>query len=249
MRHPDVPPALRGTYAGLACASVVDYLRQLGRDDGRADAGARLRRRPPARRARDAQLLGLQHHRLLRPGPALLRLGQGRRVQDDGEDPALGRHRGHPRRGLQPHRRGQRARADALLPRHRQRGLLPPRGGPAAPLPRFHRLRQHAEHGASARAAAADGQPALLGAGDARRRLPLRPRLGARARAARGRPPRRVLRPAAPGPGPRPGEADRRAVGSRRRRLPGRQLPGRLGGVERQVPRHRSARTGRATAA
>ena len=30
MRHPEVPPALRGTYAGLACASVVDYLRQLG---------------------------------------------------------------------------------------------------------------------------------------------------------------------------------------------------------------------------
>jgi glycogen operon protein len=30
MRHPDVPPALRGTYAGLACAPVVDYLKRLG---------------------------------------------------------------------------------------------------------------------------------------------------------------------------------------------------------------------------
>jgi glycogen operon protein len=30
MRHPDVPARLRGTYAGLACAPVVDYLQQLG---------------------------------------------------------------------------------------------------------------------------------------------------------------------------------------------------------------------------
>ncbi|GAC1448287.1 MAG: glycogen debranching protein GlgX [Ktedonobacterales bacterium] len=29
-RHPDVPPALRGTYAGLASPAVLDYLRQLG---------------------------------------------------------------------------------------------------------------------------------------------------------------------------------------------------------------------------
>jgi len=30
MRHPDVPPALRGTYAGLATAPVIDYLTRLG---------------------------------------------------------------------------------------------------------------------------------------------------------------------------------------------------------------------------
>ncbi len=30
MQHPDVPPALRGTYAGLATAPVVDYLKRLG---------------------------------------------------------------------------------------------------------------------------------------------------------------------------------------------------------------------------
>jgi glycogen operon protein len=29
-RHPDVPPALRGTYAGFACPVVTDYLRALG---------------------------------------------------------------------------------------------------------------------------------------------------------------------------------------------------------------------------
>ena len=30
MRHPDVPAALRGTYAGLASAPVIDYLKRLG---------------------------------------------------------------------------------------------------------------------------------------------------------------------------------------------------------------------------
>ncbi len=29
-RHPDVPKALRGTYAGLACPAAIDYLRSLG---------------------------------------------------------------------------------------------------------------------------------------------------------------------------------------------------------------------------
>ena len=30
IQHPDVPPALRGTYAGLATAPVIDYLKSLG---------------------------------------------------------------------------------------------------------------------------------------------------------------------------------------------------------------------------
>jgi glycogen operon protein len=30
MQHPDVPPALRGTYAGLASAPVIEYLKRLG---------------------------------------------------------------------------------------------------------------------------------------------------------------------------------------------------------------------------
>ena len=42
-----------------------------------------------------------------------------------------------------------------------------------------------------------------------------------------------LLRHHPPGPDPLPGEADRRAVGRRRGRLPGRQLPGALDGVER----------------
>ena len=46
------------------------------------------------------------------------------RVQADGEVAARRRHRGDPRRRLQPHRRGRRARADALLPRARRPRLL-----------------------------------------------------------------------------------------------------------------------------
>ena len=54
----------------------------------------------------------------------------------------------------------------------------------------------------------------------------------------RGRPAGRVLRPGQPGPGGQPGQADRRAVGRRRGRLPGRRVPAAVDGVERQVPRH-----------
>ena len=46
-----------------------------------------------------------------------------------------------------------------------------------------------------------------------------------------------VLRSHPAGSGHQPGQADRRAVGRRRRRLPGRQLPAAVVGVERQVPR------------
>ena len=77
---------------------------------------------------------------------------------------------------------------DAELPRHRQRRLLPPRPRRPQPLRRLHGHRQHARTRVHPRDAAADhGQPAVLGHRDARRRLPLRPGLGAGARAARRR--------------------------------------------------------------
>ena len=60
----------------------------------------------------------------------------------------------------------------------------------------------------------------------------------ARARALRRRPPVGVLRRHPPGPDPLPGQADRRAVGRRPGRLPGRQLPRPVVGVERHLPRH-----------
>ena len=45
------------------------------------------------------------------------------------------------------------------------------------------------------------------------------------------------------------GEADRRAVGLRARRLSGRRVPAGLGGVERRLPRHGARLTGAATRA
>ena len=57
----------------------------------------------------------------------------------------------------------------------------------------------------------------------------------ARAGAARRRPPQRVLRPHPAGPGHQPDQAHRRAVGRRRGRVPGRQLPAALERVERRT--------------
>ena len=218
----------------------------------RADAGAPLRQRLDPHRQGPGQLLGLQHDRVLRPGPQVLLQLQPRRagagVQGDGPHPARGGHRGHPRRRLQPHRRGQPPRAHAVLQGHRQPGLLPARRGRQAVLHGLHGHREHAQRPAAALAAADHGLAALLGARDARRRLPLRPRRHAGPRVLRGRPALVVLRARAAGPGRQPGQAHRRAVGRRPRRLPGRQLPAAVDGVERQVPRHRPrllARRGR----
>ena len=84
-----------------------------------------------------------------------------------------------------------------------------------------------------AHAAADHGLAALLGDRDARRRVPLRPGRHPGPPVPRGRPAVGVLRPHPAGPGRQPGQADRRAVGHRRGRLPGRQLPAAVVGVER----------------
>ncbi len=55
-----------------------------------------------------------------------------------------------------------------------------------------------------------------------------------------------LLRRDPPGPGALPGQADRRALGRRPGRLPGRQLPGPVVGVERHLPRRRCATSGAA---
>ena len=100
------------------------------------------------------------------------------------------------------------------------------------------RLRQHGERLRPLRPAAGARLPALLDVADARRRLPLRPRL----RALPDRPRRRHGLAAddrdRAGPDAAPREADRRAVGRLGGRLPGRRVPAAVGGVERPVPRH-----------
>ncbi len=202
-RHPDVPAALRGTYLGLATDPVIEHLLSLG-----VTAVELLPIHQPIVdrylvRARPHQLLGLQHARASsRPTSRYATAGGGAQVAEF-KTMVKRLHRAglevHPRRRLQPHRRGRPARPDALAARHRQRGLLPPRSRRPALLRRLHRLRQHAEPAPPAHDPARARQPALLGRGDARRRLPLRPRARARARRRDRHPQRRLLRDGPPG--------------------------------------------------
>ena len=167
-QHPDVPQTLRGTYAGSRAAPAIEHLQRLGVTAVELLPVHHVRRRPASWSTSGLRnYWGYNTIGFFAPDTALLvaeRRGRGARVQDDGASAARGRHRGDPRRGLQPHRRRQSARADAVVPRHRQRRLLPARRRRPALLHGLHRLRQHAEHAASARAAADHGQPALLGA-------------------------------------------------------------------------------------
>ena len=238
-RREGVREDLRGTYGGLASEDAIAYLTVARRDRGRAAAGAPHRRRELPRRPRPDELLGLLDDRLPRAALALRRDRRpGARVQGDGQGAAPRRHRGDPRRRLQPHRRGQPPRADAQLQGVDNQSYYRLMPDDAALLHGLHGHRQHAQPGAPERAAADHGLAALLRHRVPRRRLPLRPRVGARARVLRRRPALGVLRHHPPGPGPLPGEADRRAVGRRAGRLPGRQLPDPLVGVERHLPRH-----------
>ena len=122
------------------------------RDRGRAAAGAPHRRRELPRRPRAHELLGLQLDRLPRAARALRRdrdaRRAGARVQGDGQGAARGRDRGDPRRRLQPHRRGQPPRPDALVQGRRQRVLLPADARRPALLHGLHRHRQHPQPGA-----------------------------------------------------------------------------------------------------
>ena len=141
--HPDIPEELRGTYLGLASEPAIDHLKSLGVTavELLPDPLSRRRRAPDA--ARPDQLLGLPVARVLRAESALLgrahAAGRRPRVQDDGARAPRRQHRSHPRRRLQPHRRGQPPRADAVVPRHRQRDVLPAAAARPAALRRFHR--------------------------------------------------------------------------------------------------------------
>ena len=111
--------------------------------------------------------------------------------------------------------------------------------GPRA-LRQLHRHRQHAQRQPSDRPPDDRRQPALLGGGDARGRLPVRSRLdpGARRVGSAAAEPAGAVGHRV-GPGARGHQAHRRGVG-RGGSLPGRQLHRRqLEGVERPVPRRR----------
>ncbi len=242
--HPEIPEAdprhvRRGRTSGDHRASEG-----VGCQRNRADAGAPLRQRLDADRQGVDQLLGLQHHRIPGAGRQIQLQPQPRRagagVQGHGARPARGRHRGDPRRRLQPHRRGQPHGPDAVDARDRQRRVLPAGRRRQALLHGLHRHRQQPQRRPPAYAAADHGLAAVLGDRDARRRVPVRPGVHAGPRVLRRRPAVGVLRTRATGSDGQPGQADRRTVGRRPRRLPGRQLPAAVDRVERQVPRHRA---------
>ena len=134
--HPDVPEELRGTYAGLAHPAAVAHLQQLGVTAVELLPVHQFVHDAQLVAARNAQLLGLPVDRLLRAAQRVLLERRprrpGRRVPPDGPRAARRRLGGDPRRRVQPHRRGQRVGADAVLPRHRQRRLLPTAGRPLA---------------------------------------------------------------------------------------------------------------------
>ena len=78
MRHPDIPPELRGTYAGLGHQAAIGVPARPGRHHRRAAAGAPERARVVPGGGGPDELLGLQHDRLLRPAQRLLRRRPGR---------------------------------------------------------------------------------------------------------------------------------------------------------------------------
>ena len=202
-RHPGVPGAaarhVRRARLPRRRRPPARPRRQRRRAAARAVPGERAvpRRRGPV------QLLGLQHPRLLRARPAAgggLRSARGcvrefktmvATLHDAGIAVLLDVVYNHTAEGSQ-------LGPDAGLPRPGQRRLLPPRRRPSVHL-RRHRHRQHAQRRAPAHAAADHRQPAVLGDRDARRRLPVRPRAGARARVPGVRQAVAVLRPAAAG--------------------------------------------------
>ena len=243
---PDIPAEIRGTYAGLAHPAAIAHLQRLG-----VTAVELL---PVHQNVPEAFLIerGLTNYwgyntigffaphpdysasvRAGRPG------GQLTEFQDMVAGAARCRHRGHPRCRLQPHHRGRTRRADVLAARAGQCCLLPSRPERTGCIRRHIRVRQCAERRKPGMPAIDHGFTALLGDGDGRRRLPLRSRTHAGPSGGWVRHRRGVLRSGVAGPGAGPGQAHRGAMGRRAgRQLRRRAFPGRLGGVERQVPGH-----------
>ena len=227
---PDVPEKLRGTYAGLASEAAIQHLHDLG-----VTAVELL---PVHHHVDDrhlvekglTQLLGLQHARLLRPGPAL-------RVD---ARPARARCSEFKTMVRALHAAGIEVILDVVYNHTAEGNQL----GPTLSLrgidnASYYRLspedpRYYMDFTGCGNTLNMQ-HPRVLQlimdslrywvTGDARRRLPLRPRQHAGPRAVRGRQAGRVLRHHPPGPGAVAGQADRRAVGRRPGRLPGRQLP------------------------
>ena len=197
---PEIPEPLRGSYAALAPAPVDRLPEAPGRHDRRAAAGACLRQRPLPGREGPAQLLGLQHPRLLRARRCATRARRRSRSSRRWSRPCI-------RQGIEVILDvvyNHSCEGNQLGPTISFRGIDNAAYYILAEDPRYYAdftgCGNTLNLAPPARAADGDGFAALLGRGDARRRLPLRPRLGAGARARQGRPPGRLLRRHPPGP-------------------------------------------------
>ena len=246
-RHPGIPEPLRGTYSGLAHPAAIEHLVGLGVTAVELLPVHQFVTEPAVSRRGLTNYWGYNTIGFFAPHAAYAS-APGEQVREfkamvralhaAGIEVILDVVYNHTAEGDE-------TGPDAVLPRHRQRRLLPAARRRPAPVRRLHRLRQHAGRPAPVRAADADGLAALLGDRDARGRLPLRPGLGAGPLVPRRGQAVGVLRRHPPGPGRLAGEAHRRAVGPRRGRLPGGRVPSTVDGVERQVPGHGALVLGR----
>ena len=241
--HPTIPEELRGTYAGAGRARRRSSTCTCSASppSSSCPSTSSSTTTPSSRRA-STTTGATTRSASSRPHAAYSSSGtdgeQVQRVQADGQGAARGGHRGDPRRRLQPHRRGQPPRPDAVASR-------------ASTTSSYYRLidgdeRHYMDYTGTGNSLNmrhpnvlqllmdslrywvtemhVDGFRFDL-ASTLARELHEVDRLSA------------VLRRHPAGPGRQPREAHRRAVGRRRRRLPGRQLPAAVAGVERQVPR------------
>ena len=252
MRHPRrARAAARHLRRRWRTRRVIEHLVQARRHRDRAAAGPCLRRRPPSARQGPAQLLGLQHDRLLRAGAALLSAGG-----------AIGEFKTMVKR---LHAAGIEVILDVVYNHTAEGNHLGPtlsfRGIDNATYyrlrpdePRYYvdftGMRQHAQHDASRACCSWSWTACATGS----RRCT--------STASASTSPRRSAREAhgfdrsggffdaiRQDPVLARRQADRRAVGRRPGRLSGRQLPARLVRVERPLPRHRARSTGAATTA
>ena len=190
--HPGIPEELRGTYAGLAHPAIIDHLKSLN--------VTAIELMPVHQFMHDHRLLDLglrnywgyntfgffaphyQYAATQHAGGAVAEFkAMVRSFHEAGIEVILDVVYNHTAEGnhLGP---------DHQLPRHRQRRLLPAARRRPAVLQGLHRHRQQPQRPASAHPAADHGLAALLGARDARRRVPLRPGLHPGPRILRRRP-------------------------------------------------------------
>ena len=164
-RHPNsgVAEKTRGTYAGLI--EKIPYLQELGITAVELLPVFQFDRQdcPPGL----VNYWGYQPVSFFAPHRAYSSRQDPAGPVDEFRDMVKALHRAgievHPRRRVQPHVRGQSRRADALLPRARQPGLLHPRPARPLALRRLQRLREHVQRQRPDRPPDDRGQPPLLG--------------------------------------------------------------------------------------